>query len=273
MDKTSKKVTTSSHSKAPAKVKLNPFKFKKEDLNNFLKQYDKVDPKIDLKEAKKARTAIKKKIQEVKRVHMDNKKVIMSYKKDLEQYSQGVFEELTANLDLRFQALDNNIFAVENAKLVRDQEISDNINNLNNDLVSAIFKATTLDEIQNVQSTIGGLHLDPNLFDGRLGEAEAVRTSMTLKAASRANEIQNAGGQLSQVEELDLDSKTEQNKSSKYSDSEMINFLQKNSHPGKGWVVSLNPNTGVQVYQVDDPKAPRDIRAALTEAYESHSSI
>jgi chromosome segregation ATPase len=264
---------TKSPSKAPAKVKLNPYKYKKEDLDKFLLQYDAVDPKQDIKAAKKARTAIKKKITEIKKVHTGNKKVIMQYKKDLEAYSASQLEELIANLDQRFQSLDTAIHKIENAAIVRDQEITDNINKLNNDLVGAIFAATTADEIQNVQSTINGLHLDPNDFDGRLGEAEAVRTSMTLKAAARANEIQNAGGQLSQVDPVQLEDKTEQNTSCKYGDTEMINFLQKNSHPGKGWVVSINPSTGVQVYQVDDPKAPKDLRAALVNALDNHSSI
>jgi len=259
----------------PAPMKLKPYEFKPEDLSAFIKQYENVDPIKDMKTAKKARTAIKKKINEIKSVHTANKKGILNFKRDVEAYDKSKFEALTVDLDRFFNKLNTSIENIESAKEIRAMAVEDKIKSLNNDLLMDILEATTTEAINEVQVKINSITADKNEYDDKVGEVESLKTSLILKAAGREREIFNAGGTITSDKVVPMNIKPEGSPvemSNGPSDTELLNFLQ-GAAASKGWICNINPNTGIQLYQVDDPKAPKSIREAIIIAKDKHESI
>lgn len=255
--------------KPQLKINLKPYEYDPKDLESFVKKFELIDPVADMKAAKKARAELKKKISEIKKVHLHNKKVILEFKRDVEAYDFGKFEVLTADLTSAFTKLNTAIEKIENAASIRENEVTTKINDLNNELLNDIMNATDIAEIQSVQAKIAAVVPDPNEFDNRVGEVSSLITTLTLKAAGRLNEIMNAGGKISnqEVSSIELTGITAQAR--RYTDTELLNIIQ-GSAAQKGWAVMINPHTGVQIYQVDDPKAPKDIRVALENAIVKH---
>lgn len=275
--------TVTSHSESEAvipapkkfesKINLKPYEYDPKDLENFVKKFESVDPVSDMKAAKKARAEIKKKISEIKKVHLHNKKVILEFKRDVESYDFSKFEKLTSDLTNSFNRINLAIEKIENASSIRQQEVDKKISDLSNELMNDIMSATDIMEIQKVQLKIQEIVPDPNEFDGRVGDVSSMITSFMLKAAGRANEIVNAGGKISNQEVSPIQMggmSTAQSR--RFTDTELLNMIQCASAQ-KGWAVMINPHTGVQIYQVDDPKAPKDIRVALEDAIVKHKGI
>lgn len=260
-------------SKFQTTIQLKPYEYDPKDLEAFVKKYEQIDPVTDMKSAKKARAELKKKIAEIKKVHLNNKKVILQFKRDVEEYDFQKFETLTADITNLYKKFDLAIEKIENAASIRENEISEKIANLTNQLMNDIMNATDMNEIQQVQAKIAQYVPDPNEFDKRVGEVSSMLTSMTLKAGGRSNEIMNAGGKISAqaVQPIQMDTMSS-GQSRRYTDTELLNLIQ-GSSAQKGWMVNINPNTGVQIYQIDDPKAPKDIRVALEEAFVKHKGI
>lgn len=253
---------------------LKPYEFSPEDLSNFISQYKNIDAIKDIISAKKARTAIRKKINEIKSVHIENKKGILQFKKDVESYDKSKFEALTVDLERFFNKINKSIESIESAAEMRAMAVDDKIKSLNNEMLMDILEATTTEAINEVQVKINSITADKNEYDDKVGEVESLKTSLILKAAGREHEITNAGGKIIKDKivpmKIDTDSSVVINNGP--SDTELLNFLQ-GAAAAKGWICNINPNTGIQLYQVDDPKAPKSIREAIIIAKEKHESI
>jgi hypothetical protein len=256
----------------PKNVQLKPYEFKPKDLEAFVQQYAKIDPVADMKEAKKARTAIKKKIKEIKDVHTGNKKSILTFKREAEAYDKQKFEDLTVDLAAAFSRIDKAIEKIEVGAELEAQRIENNIKDLGNTFNMAILDATTIESIQEVQVKINEIAADKSEYGDRIGEVETIKTQLVLRAGSRQREIENAGGNIGAVKPIKMAEPGTDLPSGGTTDTEMLNFIQSVS-ASKGWTVNINPNTGVQIYQVDDPSAPKDIRVAIREAMANHEGI
>lgn len=259
--------------KSPTTIQLKPYEYDPKDLEAFVKKFANIDPVTDMKAAKKARAELKKKIAEIKKVHLHNKKVILQFKRDVEEYDFQKFETLTADITNLYKKVDLAIEKIESAAGIRENEISEKIANLTNQLMNDIMNATDMNEIQQVQAKIAQYVPNPNEFDKRVGEVSSMLTSMTLKAGGRANEIMNAGGKISAqaVQPIQIDA-ISSGQSRRYTDTELLNLIQ-GASAQKGWMVNINPHTGVQIYQIDDPKAPKDLRTALENAINKHKGL
>lgn len=252
--------------KFETRINLKPYEYDPKDLEAFVQKYAAIDPVADMKAAKKARAEIKKKIAEIKKVHLHNKKVILEFKRDVESYDFSKFETLTADLTNAFNRINLSIEKIESAASIREQQVNKAITDLSSELMNEIMSASDMNEIQKVQSKIQGIVPDPAQYDNRVGDVSSMLTSMTLKAAGRLNEIMNAGGKISQqaVDPIQMNAMSS-GPSRRFTDTELLNLIQ-GAAAQKGWAVMINPHTGVQIYQVDDPKAPKDIRVALEAA-------
>lgn len=256
----------------PGPVNLKPYEFNPTDIELLVTHYSNVDPHLDLKNAKKARTEIKKKIKEIKDVHMANKKIISQFQKDLVEYDFQKFELLSQDLTDLYNKIDAGINAIENGAKLREQSILTHIATTNGDISAKILNARTEEDIQMVQIEISNLDIDPANFDNHHQTMVSLKTRLMLAAASRANEIANAGGVIQEnVDPLNL-APTSIEPHQKYTDGELLNFLESNGIPSKGWKVMISPVNGPALYQVDDPSAPKSIRMALQIAYEEYKS-
>ena len=263
--------TNSSPSK-PKDIKLKAYEFDPKDIEKLIKDHEGSDAKKDIKAAKKSRTAIKKKISEIKKVHTGNKKDILDFKRDMEAYDKSKMEFLIDPLVKLFDKLDGDIKSIENAATLKAQTVETNLQKLQNDFTNKILEAKTIEDINRVKHEISTHQVTKEDFDDRLGEAQNAMTSLILKASGREQEIQNAGGEIKEQpnnEAIDLPSA---DLGRRLSDTDLLNYLQKHSS-AKGWAVMINAHTGVSVYQVDDPKAPKDLRVALEQAIDEHESI
>jgi len=270
---TSNKTSTAKKSLSkPKEIKLKPYEFDPKDLNKLIEEHAKVDPKKDMKAAKKSRTLIKKKIAEIKRVNASNKKDILEFKRNMEAYDLAKFELLTSGLSTLFNTLDKQIKDIEDGAALRKAEVDTSITSLSNTFTNKILDAKSTEEIQAVQVEINHITATQNEYDDRVGDVESLKTSLILKASGRATEIQNAGGTIKDQAVEPIDPNPIGDMGRRVSDTDLINFLQ-NSGSAKGWVVNISPTTGVQVYQVDDPTAPRDLRVALENAHDQHQGM
>lgn len=265
----------------PKNIALKPYEFNLNDLEAFAKKYDSIDPTVDIKLAKKARTEIKNKINEIKKIHLNNKSMILKFKKDVEAYDLAKFNTVTSSLTDAFNRINNAIENVESAKILREQEIEKKINSLENEILNDIINATNKEEINSVQLKIQKIKLDSSEYDNRVNDVSSLKNSLILKSAARAKEINNAGGDISkeniestktiksnELNEDNLNKKT----SVRFTDTELLDKIQSLASK-KGWAVMINPNTGIQIYQIDDPNAPKDIRIAIEEALIKNNSI
>ena len=255
-------------------MQLKPYEFKPEDLEAFIKQYKNIDPVKDMKGAKKARTEIKKKINEIKKVHTTNKKGILQFKRDVEAYDKSKFETLTVDLDRFLKKINTSIENIESAAEIRAMAVEDKINTLNNELLMDILDANTTEAINEVQVKINSITAEKSEYDDKVGEVESIKTSLILKAAGREREIQNAGGTIinDKVVPMNIQPENTPEISNGTTDTDLMNFLQ-GASASKGWICNVNPNTGIQLYQVDDPNAPKSVREAIRIAKNKHESI
>jgi len=267
------KTTTPIIPSKPKGITLKPYEFDPKDLDKLIKQHEKIDPKTDIQAAKKSRALIKKKIAEIKRVHTTNKKDVLEFKRDMDAYDLAKFEALTSGLSSLFDSLDQGIKNIENGVILREAEVSNNIMSLQNEFTTKIFSSTTIEEIQAVQIEINHITATAADYDNRIGEVDSIKTSLILKASGRHTEIHNAGGSINNqnVKPIDTDP-MDGDMGRRNTDTELLNFLQ-NAGSAKGWVVNINPNTGAQVYQVDDPNATKDLRVALEDALSKYQSM
>ena len=264
------KQTTKTYPSKPGMVKLNPFEFDPKTIEKLIKEHSAVDPTQDMKAAKKARTAIKKMITSVKKVHTSNKKLILNFKRDLEAWDKGKFEQLTDGLVELHNKLDSKIKDIEGGEAKRVADLENKVTSLNLKFSNAILNASTTEEIQAVQVELNDFKPDKNEWQEKFGDVEHIKTTMIIKASGRATEIQNAGGKIQNVEAIppEIDS----SKIHGLNDTELINFLEANAIMGQGWQVNVSAHTGVSIYQVDDKKAPRSLRQAIKEAMDQHKT-
>lgn len=263
-------MTQQSSLSEPQPAKLKAYEFKPEEINNLIAKYNAIDAQQDLKGAKKARTELKKKINEIKKVHTSNKKIIDQFKKDMVAYDFQKFEILTDNITTLFNKIDSEIYAVENAKLTREQQIATRMSGYQIDLSEKILNAKTEEEIQDVQIEISSIEINASLYDNKVADMESIKTKLMLQAAGRANEIANSGGSISDQKVSPIPSMLSNFEvGQKYSDAELLNAMEIMGIPGKGWIAMAGSN-GFALYQVDDPKAPKSVRLALQTALEEH---
>jgi tartrate dehydratase beta subunit/fumarate hydratase class I family protein len=256
----------------PKPVKLKSYEFDPKDLSAIISQYDSIDPAQDIKSAKKARTVVKSKIAEIKRIHTSNKKIIKDFQGELVAYDLQKFQTLTQGLTDLYDKLDQSINNIENQAVSRERDIFNRMSGIQLSISEKIMNARTEEQIQEIQIEISGIEITAALYDNNVANMESIKTKLMMNAANRALEIANAGGTIPdhKVDPISMGPTTIES-NQKYTDGELLNAMEIMGIPGKGWVAMAGSN-GFALYQVDDHKAPKSVRMALQIALEEHKS-
>lgn len=254
-------------------VKLLAYEFSPEELTKIVQDTNQIDPEKDLKAAKKARKTLKDKINEVKKVHTANKKLIDQFKKDSIAYDLHKFTVLTDELSKAFEALDGKINSIENAAIQKKQSVIKMMSDIELDISKKILDSKNDEDIQLVQIEISSIAVDQSVFDDQTSNMEEIKRKLMIRASNRAIEIKNAGGTIpdANIDPIKMESGISIEPQQKYSDSELINVMEQMGAPGKGWI-AMSGSNGFALYQVDDPKAPKSVRMALQIALEQHKN-
>lgn len=273
------------------KQQLNPYNFDPKDLEKLVndnKQANEelkaaidlditqVDDKL-IKAAKKARTALKNKLADIKKVHTENKKKILQFKKDSQAYDESKCFQLQDIIIPLFESLDDNIKSIEDYKLQAEQALQRKINDVNNNFNEKLLDAKSPEDVHKVINELNQFHVDPAVYGAETQNVTDMIGQFKIKAATREHEVQQLNGlndvmKKPEVEPLkNVGDAMDDSPKAKYTDSELINFLQQ-AGSAKGYKVMISPTTGVSLYQVDDSKAPKSVRVALTEALDEHNA-
>lgn len=270
------KKMTASHSKGKEvlhNIKLKNFEFNPKDIKKFVHQYDKIDASVDMGAAKKARIELKRKIKEIKSIHISNKKSILSFKRAIEEEDYKKFLNLTVDLTAVLKKIEDDIEKVITSKALRAQKITNKISELSNDMINSILSAKTLKEINQVKENINKIKPTKNTYDDRVGDVESLKTTLILKAGGRELEITKAGGEIKEktIKPVKINQDLPVSDKQINTDTDLLNFIQSIS-AAKGWKIDISPTNGVAIYQVNDPNQPLDIRIALENAKIAHEA-
>ena len=289
--KPSKATSTANPKTSRSKVKepvlhLKTYHFDKKDLKKLAKDND-VDIKdeADLTTGRKCRAGVNKQLTSIKRIHTENKGLIMQFKKELVNHDLNKANEYIDILAPAWNKLDTSIKNIELQIAVKRQAGIDAKDYILETINNKVSNCSTKDELKVVLKEIktgkevyndwdtttwpreyqtAGVDNMNAIQDG-LHHAE-IEAALKVKKIEAGIDFKNVESNGTTPDEVDINLRD--NASCKYNDSQLITMIE-DIGGSKGWTANIG-TSGISIYQ--NPGSSLSLRTALERAIDDHKN-